>query len=253
MSGEEPRPAEELAQHADTLIEACQATGAPLRLMGGVAVRQRSRELGGIPDGRRLYHDIDLVTRLRDVRAVDAAFLALDYEPDRQVNAQFGTVRRVYYHPEGFHADLFFEKLEFCHTIDLSDRLTLDPRTLSPTDLLLGKLQIVERNEKDLIDAAWLLLNHDFGNDAKSQIQLQRISDLTGGDWGWFTTAGDFVATMRAHLSTIGLASTSASAIAERLDQLDAAMRDAPKTLRWRARDRVGRRVRWYRVMEEVL
>ncbi|HET8587347.1 MAG TPA: hypothetical protein VFM74_05680 [Candidatus Limnocylindria bacterium] len=253
MSGEEARSADELAGHADALISAASASGAPLRLMGGVAVRLRSSSLGGIAADRRLYHDIDLVTRLRDVRAVDAAFLTLGYEPDRQVNAQFGTVRRVYYHPDGFHADLFFEKLEFCHTIDLSGRLSLDGRTLSPTDLLLGKLQIVERNEKDLIDAAWLLLNHEFGTDAGSQIQLSRVAELTGGDWGWFTTAGDFVAAMRSHLPALGLDAGAAAAVSERLNELEAAMRDAPKSLKWRARERVGRRVRWYRVMEEVL
>jgi hypothetical protein len=31
------------------------------------------------------------------------------------------------------------------------------------------------------------------------------------------------------------------------------AIEEAPKSIRWRARGRVGRRVRWYRVMEEVL
>jgi hypothetical protein len=31
------------------------------------------------------------------------------------------------------------------------------------------------------------------------------------------------------------------------------AMRSAPKSVRWRARERVGRRVKWYRTVEEVL
>jgi hypothetical protein len=30
------------------------------------------------------------------------------------------------------------------------------------------------------------------------------------------------------------------------------AMRAAPKSVRWRARERVGRRVKWYRTVEEV-
>ena len=163
MSGEEPRPVEELVARADEVLAAVAAGGGTLRLMGGVAVRLRASELGGIEPSRRVYHDIDLVGRLRDVRVIDAAFVGAGYEPDRAINTQFGTMRRVYHHPDGFHADLFFEKLEFCHTIELNGRLGLVPQTTSPTDLLLQKLQIVERNEKDLIDASWLLLNHAIG------------------------------------------------------------------------------------------
>lgn len=253
MSGETARPVEELAGRADEAIAAAERAGAPLRLMGGVAARLRARELGGIDPDRRTYHDIDLVTRLRDVRAVDALLTDAGYESDRMVNAQFGTMRRVYHHPDGFHLDLFFEKLEFCHTIDLSGRLRLDERTLSPTDLLLGKLQIVERNEKDLIDAAWLLLNHELGSDASREIELARIAALTGGDWGWFTTARDFVEAMRGYLPSLQLRPDAAAELRTRLDILTATMDEVPKSLRWRARERVGRRMRWYRVMEEVL
>lgn len=112
------------------------------------------------------------VGRLRDVRAINAAFLEQGYEPDRAINTQFGTMRRAYHHAAGFHADIFFERLEFCHTIDLNGRLGLVPRTITPTDLLLQKLQIVERNEKDLIDACWLLLNQDLTQADTNQIEL---------------------------------------------------------------------------------
>jgi hypothetical protein len=38
-----------------------------------------------------------------------------------------------------------------------------------------------------------------------------------------------------------------------RIDGLIQAMSDAPKTARWKVRARVGRRVRWYEVPEEVV
>lgn len=253
MSGDEARPFEELAASAERLIGAAAEAGAPLRLMGGVAVRMQSPDLGGIEPERRTYHDIDLVTRLHDVRAVDSAFVALGYEPDRQINTQFGTVRRVYHHPAGFHADLFFERLEFCHTIDLEGRLTIAAETLSPTDLLLGKLQIVERNEKDLIDAAWLLINHDLGSDASVHVDPSRVAALTTNDWGWFTTATDFTTALRAFIPSLRLRPDAADRLDDRLDRLESTIVDAPKSLRWKARERLGRRVRWYRSMEEVL
>jgi hypothetical protein len=253
LSGEEPRPVEELVARADEVLSAVADSGGTMRLMGGVAVRLRASDLGGIEPSRRAYHDIDLVGRLRDVRVIDAAFVQLGYEPDRAINTQFGTVRRVYHHPDGFHADLFFERLEFCHTIELNGRLSLVPRTTSPTDLLLQKLQIVERNEKDLIDASWLLLNHAIGAGDPAQLQADYLVRLTGNDWGLHTTAGDFLADAATRLDSLGLNADAAARVGAAIGALQAAMDEAPKSLRWKARDRVGRRVRWYRTVEEVL
>jgi len=253
VSGQDPRPVEELAARADEIMSAVATAGGTVRLMGGVAVRLRSPDLGGIDPGRRAYHDIDLVGRLRDVRVIDAAFVAAGYAPDRAVNTQFGTIRRVYHHPDGFHADLFFEKLEFCHTIELNGRLGLVPRTTSPTDLLLQKLQIVERNEKDLIDVVWLLLNHELTESDADGVELPYLVGLTGNDWGLHTTASDFLAETAANVGPLGFRHDATQRVTAAVDRLRAAIDDAPKSLRWRARERVGRRVKWYRNVEEVL
>ena len=253
MSGEGSRPIEELAARADEVLAAVAAAGGTMRLMGGVAVRLRATDLGGIDPARRSYQDIDLVGRLRDVRVIDAAFVGSGYEPDRAINTQFGTMRRVYHHPDGFHADLFFEKLEFCHTIELNGRLGLVPRTTSPTDLLLQKLQIVERNEKDLIDVCWLLLNHAVGRGDPAQIELDYLVGLTGNDWGLHTTAGDFLADVSGRLDALGLEPAAVERVGSAVAALRQAMDQAPKSLRWKARERVGRRVKWYRTVEEVL
>jgi hypothetical protein len=253
MSGEAPRPVEELLGRADALLDAAAAASLPLRVMGGLAVRLRTTDLGGIDPARRAYHDIDLVGRLRDVRAIDAMVTGLGYEADRAINAQFGTVRRVYYHPSGFHLDLFFERLEFCHTIDLGGRLDLVPRTTTPADLLLQKLQIVERNEKDVIDVYWLLLNHDLTIGDPDQIELDRVTALTAADWGLHTTATDFLDDAARLLPEGGLSGSARTLVVERLGALGGALETAPKSARWSARARVGRRVRWYRTVEEVL
>lgn len=253
MSGEDARPIDELAARADEVLSTVAERGGTLRLMGGVAVRLRSADLGGIDPGRRVYHDIDFVGRLHDVRVIDAAFVEHGYDPDRAINTQFGTMRRVYHHPDGFHADLFFERLEFCHTIELNGRLGLVPRTTTPTDLLLQKLQIVERNEKDLIDAYWLILNHALTEADATQLELAYLTRLTGADWGLQTTATDFLDDLRSHAPTIGLDADAVRRVLQAVEQLRQAMDEAPKSMRWRARQRVGRRMRWYRVMEEVL
>ncbi|GIW20057.1 MAG: hypothetical protein KatS3mg065_0353 [Chloroflexota bacterium] len=253
MSGETSHPADVLVAHARRAIEAGRDDGVVLRLAGGLGVLLRSPELGGLDVSGRPFHDVDLVGRLRDVRQHDRLFAGLGYEPDRAVNTQFGTVRRVYHHPTGFHVDVFLDRLEFCHRIDLAGRLELHGMTLAPADLLLSKLQIVERNRKDLVDAALLLLNHDLVPADPAAIELDRILAITADDWGFHTTARDFLDVLEASLGGLGLEPAAQSRVGERVRQLATAIDAAPKSFRWRARERVGRRVRWYRVVEEVL
>lgn len=253
MSGEVARPYEELRAHGHALLDAAAAAGAALRLMGGIAIRERSRDLGGLPADARAYHDIDLVGLVRQVRIVDRVFLELGYQPDAAVNTQFGTTRRVYYHREGWHADLFLDRLEFCHTIDLNGRLELAPATLAPADLLLQKLQIVKRDRKDVVDVYWLLLNHAPVRGDPAALDLDRVTAVTRDDWGFQATATDFLDAAAALLPGSGLTPLAAGTVEERLAILREAIERAPKTLRWRTRDRLGRHVRWYRDVEEVL
>lgn len=253
MSGEPDRSFEELRPHALALLDAAAGEGMALSLMGGIGIRLRSPDLGGLDQASRPYHDIDLVGRLREVRASDRLIQALGYEADRAVNTQFGTVRRIYRHRDGFHVDLFFERLEFCHSIDLNGRLRPGAQTLPPADLLLGKLQIVQRNRKDLFDLYLLLLNHELRDGQPEAIEPSRLTVLLADDWGFTTTALDFLADARAHLPGEGLAAGPAGRIAGGIDGLERLIAEAPKTLRWRTRARLGRRVPWYRNVEELL
>lgn len=253
MSGEEPRDITYLRERAQELVGGARDRDAVLRLTGGVGVNVRTRDFDGVDMTTRPYHDLDLVAPLRSVRAVDAAFLAAGYQGDRAINAQFGTSRRVYYHPEGHHADVFLDRLDFCHRIELAGRFDLHPLTLAPADLLLGKLQIVERNRKDLLDAALLLLNYELVPGDAGAIELDRILALTSDDWGLCTTVSDFLGALRGGLAGLGFSTEAAGRIDACAAQLAAAITASPKSLGWRARDRVGRRVRWYRVVEEVM
>ena len=49
----------------------------------------------------------------------------------------------------GLAVDVMVDRIHMCHTVEFADRATQLPYTLSPTDLLLSKLQIVELNDKD--------------------------------------------------------------------------------------------------------
>jgi hypothetical protein len=253
MSGQTTKELTALRQRGRAIVTAATRAGMTMRLTGGIAVRERCPVPPGTDLDDRLYHDIDLVGRLREARGYESLFASLGYEADRAVNTLFGTVRRVYHHPDGHHVDVFMDRLDFCHRIELERRLELHPLTLSPADLLLGKLQIVERNRKDLIDAALLLHAHDMVAGDPGALEVDRVLSLTSDDWGLCTTASDFLAALRGSLTGLGFGPGAITRIDDRAGALAAAISGAPKSLRWRTRDRVGRRVRWYKTVEEVL
>lgn len=252
MSGDTSFPVELLRRHGRQIVAAGTGDGVIVRLTGGIAVRERCPDLGGSDLLDRPYHDIDVVARLDQARRLDALLGALGLEPDRSVNALFGTVRRIYEHPDGWHVDVFMDRLDFCHRIELKGRLELHPVTLAPVDLLLGKLQIVERNRKDLIDVALLLMGFDFATGDPAGIELDRILGLTSDDWGLHTTVTDFLEAFRSALPGLGFDRVAMGRADGRAAALQVAIAASPKSMRWRARDRIGRRVRWYKTVEEV-
>ena len=88
----------------------------------------------------------------------------------------------------GMHIDVFLDKLEFCHTVLWKGRLELDPETIPLAELLLQKMQIVEINEKDLIDTITLLLEFPLGDWTTGRSTSARVAAICAKDWGWWRT-----------------------------------------------------------------
>jgi hypothetical protein len=129
-----------------------------------------------------------------------------------------------------------------CHTLDLSDRLALDERTLDPADLLLSKLQVVETNERDFLDVAALLADHCIDRD--------RIVELLCRDWGWWRTATRALDRSAAYIASLpGFAERDK--VLRELAELQDTIEAAPKSRGWKMRARIGERVRWYELPEE--
>ena len=213
----------------------------PLRLLGGIAVALRSPSASREPL-RRSYKDIDCITRAHHRQSVTRLFEAAGYVPNVQFNTLHAPDRLIFGGPQrGWTLDVFVDAVAMCHRLELAHRLTLDRDTLTIADLLLLKLQAVERSERDCKDVLALLIDHPIAPDG---IDGEYIAGLLASDWGWWRTATgtlDWVERFRQALS--GLDTTVAGArIAELRSLIDA----APKTRRWKLRARVGERVRWY-------
>ena len=111
------------------------------------------------------------------------------YEDDPHVYVGSEGTRLVAEHAGiGMHIDVFFDKLEFCHTVPWKDRLELDPETIPLAELLLQKMQIVEINEKDLIDTITLFLEFPLGDHDDETINIDRVARVCAKDWGWWRT-----------------------------------------------------------------
>jgi hypothetical protein len=246
------------------VVEAAGMAGITVRLMGGVAIWLRASAPARAALGRD-YPDLDLVAHKRQSRPLRGLLEELGFEPERVFNATHGARRLLYHAPDGgWHVDVFLDTFEMSHTLDLGARLEAEPYTLAGAELLLTKLQIAEINAKDVSDVAMLLWDHEPSGsavsadagppaDAAGRLNLRRVSQVCGEDWGLYTTVTDNLQTCASQLAGLPADAADMTRIAARIEAIRGALAAAPKTLAWKMRARVGRRVRWYEVPEEVI
>lgn len=247
-----------LVPEADPVAEArrlyarAQAAGITARLLGGAAVAlSTDKPLPAVL--QRPYKDLDYVVRRSDGRRWRVFLEADGYDPDTQFNALHGAQRLLHFDvANNRQLDTFVSSFAMCHAIDLEDRMPTGSPTLAPVDILLTKLQIFEVNDKDLIDSIALMLSHPVSSGSEPGINRERLAKIVGSDWGWYTTVSDNLTKVAARLVTVGLSDDAAQVVSERLALVSEAMTAAPKTIRWRARARLGRRAPWYELPEEV-
>lgn len=229
--------------------DAASTAGITLRITGGVGIALRCPSAASTSLGRT-YADIDAVGRSRERKQIPGLLAELGYEPDPAFNALHGETRLFFWDSQhGRQLDIFLDRVEMCHKIDLAKRLDVHERTLSLADLLLMKLQVVETNQKDLVDLILLLIDHPFTGD-ESGINLHYLGDLMASDWGlWRTTTmiAERVAQYAHELDDLDQRTRIHDQVATYIQALDA----VPKTRSWRMRARVGDRVRWYELPEE--
>jgi hypothetical protein len=150
-------------------------------------------------------------------------------------------------------ADVFFDQLEMCHTIDFRGRLKVDYPTISLADLLLEKLQIVKITEKDLKDCMVLLREHDVSGSDDDCINNVYISDLLSKDWGFYYTSNLNLTRIAESLKQYSaLQESNISDIASKIKALQEQIEKAPKSMGWKMRAKIGPRQQWYRDVEEV-
>ena len=148
---------------------------------------------------------------------------------------------------------MFLDTFEMSHTLDLGTRLEAEEETLAACELLLTKLQVAEVNRKDLSDVAMLLWDHEpAGGDGPGQLNLTPDGEGVRRGLGAVHHRDRQPRRLRrpARRSGRGRRRPGQDRRPDRRDHRRPGA--APKTMAWRMRARVGRRVRWYEVPEEV-
>jgi len=257
------QPRRAMHDEARELIDAAATAGLTLRLLGGLAVRRhcRTAELCA-----RDYSDLDMVGRAREARRLPAVFARFGYAEDHAAaGATGGTQLRFvracrHTDPGGApahgddHVDVFLDTFRMDHDVELAGRLDRDPYTVSVSDLLLTKLQIFRPNEKDIRDIVTLLDGADVTDtETPGAIDARYIAALCADDWGLFHDVGLTLQAVAERVERFGLGAAQVATVRQGLARLVAAMSEAPKTVRFRLRARLGTRVGWHNELDEQI
>lgn len=243
----------DLTAEAGRIIEAASARDILLRLLGGMAIRIHSPSASHRSLVRN-YPDLDLAMASKRSTQAETLLAELGYSPNKSFNLLHGDRRLLFFdETHNRQVDIFVGGFQMCHRIPFTpDRFKLEPLTLPPAELLLTKMQIVELNEKDLRDLCALLLDHPLGEGDQEMINAPYVARLCADDWGLWKTISLSIQKVRNFCAGSDLEAEQKERIGERLRKLNQALDEEPKGLKWKARNKVGERVRWYELPEEV-
>ncbi len=248
MSDAQPQlPIKDISEEAQRILREAHKDGIQLRLLGGLAIYLNCPSTHSDERLQRSYGDMDFATLSTWNAKTKALFSRLGYTPNKAFNNLHG-YQRLLFHDE-LHdrkIDIFIDRMQMCHTLDFRSRLHLHPHTLSPADLLMTKLQIVEINEKDIKDAIALLCDYDIV-DGDHGVHGHYIAGLVAQDWGMHRT---FELNLK-RIQEFASEHHFPESVQQRIDTLLKLMEAHPKTMKWKARAVVGERVRWYELPEE--
>ncbi|MCS6907974.1 MAG: hypothetical protein RML93_08855 [Anaerolineales bacterium] len=237
------------------ILDASQKGGLLLRVIGSLAFQMHCPTYGYLQAAMgRAYTDIDFAGYRAQAKEVAILMAGLGYEEEKEIFIVSEGDRAIFNNPKnGLHVDVFYDKLDFCHTIYWTGRLEVDSPTIPLAEMLLEKMQIVKINEKDVIDTIMLLLEHPLGDHDREVINVERVAALCAKDWGlWRTTTMNLEKVKKLAFTYPQLSDQQKEHIRQQVDEILARLEAEPKSLAWRLRARVGDRVKWYKDVDEV-
>jgi hypothetical protein len=232
---------------ATQIIDLAETRGVRLRLLGGLAFKKlcpSSNEMRYFRENK----DIDLMGRRENSKEIVKIMEMLGYKP-REVFNKLNMGQRLIYYDMGNkrRVDLFLDEFIMCHKFNFKESILAGTYTLPITQLVMTKLQVVEKTDKEYNDL--IAAFHDFDvTDRRGEISGDEIAELCSKDWGIYTTFWKSLDSLLTRAETIG--SDDRSTVVPRIERLMAMMEKKPKSFSWRMRARIGERTKWYDLPE---
>ena len=235
------------------IIDTARDRGVHLRVIGGLAIKLHSpsaqhRSLA------RTYGDIDLVGYKKQRLEIISTLEDLDYVPNVRFNTLHGFRRLLFVHPdETYDVDVFLDVFPMCHELNFLGRLEMDTYTIPLPDLILSKLQVIQLNEKDVRDALTLLYDHEISESKDREVlDIGYITSICGNDWGWYKTITTNIDEVLRLSDEFLESDEMRQTTQKRLHQMRDAIESTPKSIKWKLRAKIGERVRWYELPEDM-
>jgi hypothetical protein len=243
-----------LAAEGRRICQESAGRGLNLRLFGGVGFYLRAGDRSLFEQlGRDAIRDLDFIGLSEERGAYKQLFGELGYEIDQDLLLAGEGRRFLFRHAgeEPWEVDLFIDRLQMCHTLDLRRRMGLHPETVPLVDLLLQKLQIVELTRKDMADVVVLLADHDFGTEDAEAIDADYAVRLLSDDWGFYYTVTSSLGRVREFVHEAPLRDDVRDRVDDRLERFRHTIEGSSKTRKWKMRAKIGTRKKWYEDVEE--
>lgn len=229
------------------IIDLAESKGVRLRLLGGLAFK---RLCPSANDSRyfRENKDIDLMGRREDSKAIMKILETLGYKPRVVFNKLNMGQRLIYYDMVNKRrVDVFLDEFIMCHRFNFKESILARTYTLPMTQLVMTKLQVVEKTDKEYLDL--IAAFRDFAvTDGGEGIRGNEIAELCAKDWGMYTTFNKSLHALLARAEV--LSDEERSVVTPRIQKLISMMKSRPKSLSWKIRARIGEKARWYELPE---
>jgi len=255
MADQKPDPTPFIEQ-ANRILDEAGRRNLTLRLIGALAFHIHCPKFNYIQlETGRFFTDVDFMAYVEDQAKTEVMFKELGYLDDPRIKTVPGLRRSIFFTADHrLHSDVFYDVLEFSHTIDFRGRLAIDSPTISLVDLLLEKMQIFRLNEKDAIDTLMLVREHDVGSHDEQTINIDYMAKVCKADWGlWRTVTANLEKVDKLADDYAVLTAEDREIVRTRLAEIAARIDREPTTLSWRIRSRIGERIKWYNDVDEVM
>lgn len=228
---------------ATQIIDTAETRGVRLRLLGGLAFKKLCPSSSD-PRYSRENKDIDLMGKREDSKKMVKVMETLGYKPRELFNKLNMGQRLIYYDMHNRRrVDLFLDEFIMCHKFNFKESILAGTYTLPITQLLMTKLQVVEKTEKEYKDLVVAFRDFDVTT-TPGGIRGDEIADLCSKDWGIYTTFWKSLEALRARAEELD--GDANSVVMPRIQKLMTMMEAAPKSFGWKMRARIGERTRWY-------